>query len=396
MKKVLLLLMASAVLMSCSKGYVIDGTVTGVADGTKITLEKQQESLGYLVTIDTTTVKDGKFTFKGKKVDEPGLYQIAIDSIRTKSLIVLENEEITINIDKDNVLKNKVGGSYNNDQLTEYSANISKIQQKVMDFQKANEATMKEVRAKKDTAAAKKLFAEHRKIKDEVRDELMAFQKKYTDSHPKAFISLILIQTAMAYPNANIQEIKERYDNLDASLKKTNVGKNIEKKLEELKVVNVGRRAPDFTAPDVNGKPVSLKESIGRITIIDFWASWCPPCRKENPNMVALYKDFHDKGVNIIGVSLDKDADKWKEAIAKDGLAWTQVSNLKYWDDPIVAQYGVKAVPATYVLNQYGVVVAKDLSGEALRKKIVEMLEPKKAPMMNMPMPKPPAPATAK
>ena len=158
------------------------------------------------------------------------------------------------------------------------------------------------------------------------------------------------------------------------SIKDTKSVKYIIKNLNDFKTVKEGRRAPEFSAPNPEGKSVSLKESLGKITIVDFWASWCGPCRKESPNMVKLYSEFHDKGLNIIGVSLDKDAAKWKEAIATDKLTWTQVSNLKEWKDQIAIQYGVKAIPSTYVLNQYGVVVAKNLTGEALKTKIAELL----------------------
>jgi thiol-disulfide isomerase/thioredoxin len=119
---------------------------------------------------------------------------------------------------------------------------------------------------------------------------------------------------------------------------------------------------------------VSLKASLGKVTIVDFWASWCGPCRAENPNMVALYKEFHSKGLNIIGVSLDKDAKKWKEAIAKDQLTWTQVSNLKFWDEPIAKQYQFESIPAPFVLDASGKVVAKNLTGAELRAKIAELL----------------------
>ncbi|MBP4142546.1 TlpA family protein disulfide reductase [Flavobacterium sp. I-SCBP12n] len=119
---------------------------------------------------------------------------------------------------------------------------------------------------------------------------------------------------------------------------------------------------------------MSLKESLGKVTIVDFWASWCGPCRQENPNVVAIYKELHAKGLNIIGVSLDKDAAKWKEAIAKDGLTWTQVSNLKFWDEPIAKQYHVESIPATFILDASGHVVAKDLRGDELRAKIIELL----------------------
>lgn len=110
------------------------------------------------------------------------------------------------------------------------------------------------------------------------------------------------------------------------------------------------------------------------MTIVDFWASWCAPCRAENPNVVAIYKEFHSKGLNIVGVSLDRDAAKWKEAIAKDKLFWIQVSHLKFWDEPIAAQYGVQEIPSTFILDATGKVVAQNLRGEELRAKILELL----------------------
>jgi thiol-disulfide isomerase/thioredoxin len=119
---------------------------------------------------------------------------------------------------------------------------------------------------------------------------------------------------------------------------------------------------------------VSLKECLGKVTIVDFWASWCEPCRQENPNMVAIYKELHGKGLNIIGVSLDKDAQKWKEAIAKDKLVWNQVSNLKFWEEPIAKLYKVESIPATFILDAKGNIVAQDLRGEELKVKIIELL----------------------
>ena len=117
-----------------------------------------------------------------------------------------------------------------------------------------------------------------------------------------------------------------------------------------------------------------MKENLGKVTIVDFWASWCGPCRQENPNVVAIYKELHSKGLNIIGVSLDKDAKAWKDAIAKDKLTWNHVSNLKFWDEPIAAQYKVESIPATFILDASGNIVAKDLRGDALRAKVIELL----------------------
>jgi peroxiredoxin len=134
--------------------------------------------------------------------------------------------------------------------------------------------------------------------------------------------------------------------------------------------------APDFSAPNPQGTAVSLKESLGKVTIIDFWASWCGPCRKENPNVVALYDEFHSKGLNIIGVSLDKPEAKeaWIQAIATDKLTWPQVSNLMFWEDPVAKMYGVQAIPATFILDSSGKIVARDLRGAALKAKVQELL----------------------
>jgi thiol-disulfide isomerase/thioredoxin len=120
-----------------------------------------------------------------------------------------------------------------------------------------------------------------------------------------------------------------------------------------------------------------LKESLGKVTVIDFWASWCRPCRAENPRVVALYNRFHSKGLNIIGVSLDEDVDRWKEAIAKDQLTWTHVSNLEGWKEPIARLYEVEQIPCTFLLDSSGKVVAKDLMGAQLEKKIQSLLEAK-------------------
>jgi thiol-disulfide isomerase/thioredoxin len=190
-------------------------------------------------------------------------------------------------------------------------------------------------------------------------------------------------------------EAKKLYTSLDPELKKTEKGAELGKMFNEVPIPTAepaqpaapaeapgksnaepGSTAPAFSANTPAGKKLSLKEAMGKVTIIDFWASWCPPCRKENPNVVALYKQYHSKGLNIIGVSLDKpgNADKWKQAIAADNLTWNHVSNLMFWDEPIAKLYGVESIPATFVLDANGKIVAKDLRGPALSAKVAELL----------------------
>ncbi len=374
MRNIFLLLALSAAMFSCNKmaddEFVVEGTVKGVENGKKVMLQRQDEKLGQ-VSIDTVTVEDGKFKFTGK-VTEPSLHLIAIDGVQAKSFLILEHGEIKIDIVKDSVFLNKISGTYNNDQLTEFNAQGMKIQNRLKDFEKVNGPKMQAAMASQDTAAMGKL----RKDYAAIQGEMQKSTEKYVEEHPKSFIAALLVDALFTSAAPDMVKIQGYYDKFDPELKKTKVGKEIAKKLGEFKSVTVGSKAPDFSAPNPEGKMVSLKESMGKVTIIDFWASWCGPCRQANPSVVALYNDYHAKGLNIVGVSLDRPGqqDKWKEAIAKDKLTWAQVSNLKFWDDPIAVAYGIKAIPSTYIIDQSGIVVAKDLTGDALRAKIAELL----------------------
>jgi thiol-disulfide isomerase/thioredoxin len=224
-----------------------------------------------------------------------------------------------------------------------------------------------------------------------LREEYGVFEREfikqsddYVATHPKSFIATLIIQGMLNSMNLDLKKVTKYYNALDQSLKDTKTGKSIKTKLDQLGApisaksgTEIGSIALDFSAPNPEGKIIALKESLGKVTLIDFWASWCGPCRAENPNVVALYNEFHAKGFNIIGVSLDKDAAKWKEAISKDKLTWNQISNLKFWEEPIAVTYGVQSIPATYLLDASGKIIAKDLRGADLRNKISSLLDAK-------------------
>jgi len=149
----------------------------------------------------------------------------------------------------------------------------------------------------------------------------------------------------------------------------------LKEKAEKSKSTEVGAKAPEFTGPGVDGEQLALKDMLGKVTLVDFWAAWCRPCRAENPNVVAVYKKYHDKGLNIVGVSLDRKAEDWKKAIADDGLTWKHVSHVQYFNDPIAQMYNVDAIPAAFLLDENGVIVAKNLRGPALEAKVAELLD---------------------
>lgn len=386
MKKILFLLTASVAIMSCSKvkdgEYLITGTATGIANGKTIILQGQDPTTKMAVALDTVKVENGKFEIKGK-VTEPAFHALILEGNQQPLPFILETGEIAIAIDKDSIHKSKVSGTYNNDEYVKFNEDLTKTQKSLVDFQKKNTPKMQAAQQAKDTAVINSLMKQYMEIQTEVQANSKKKYTEYAESHPKSFISALIIQSMVADPSGDIKKTESLYNALDESVKNTTPGKDIKTRIGQAKLPAVGASAPpvgsakwrsDFSAPNTEGKVVSLKESLGKVTIVDFWASWCGPCRKENPNVVAIYKELHSKGLNIVGVSLDKEAAAWKEAIAKDGLTWTQVSNLKFWDEPIAKQYGVESIPATFILDASGKVVAQDLRGPELKAKIVELL----------------------
>lgn len=386
MKKIILFLTATALLTSCSKDkYTITGEAPGFANGKTVIMQTQQENGMGLIAVDTVKIENGKFEIKGKAV-EPSFHMLQIEGAQGSIPFILENGDIKIVVNKDTIQKSKISGTYNNDEYVKFNEEIIKIQKPLMDFQTANMQKMQTAQQTKDTATINSLMKEYTKIQSEIGNSSKTKYVDYANTHPKALISALIIQSMTNDPSVDSKKIETMYNGLDESLKNSKPGKAIKLKIAQLKIPSVGASAPgaaapatkwrtDFSAPNPEGKKVSLKESLGKVTIVDFWASWCGPCRHENPNVVAIYNELHSKGLNIIGVSLDEDPVKWKEAIAKDKLTWTQVSNLKGWEDPIAKQYKVEAIPATFVLDQSGNVVAQGLRGEELKAKIIELLK---------------------
>ena len=383
MKRILMLLAVITVIISCNKAgeneYIISGTVKGIADGKTVVLEKQDE-MGQFIPMDTVKVKDGKFMMKGS-AKEPEIMLIQVEALQGKVPFVLENGDIDIIVDKDSLQKSKFSGTFNNDVFSKFNDDLTKfqkeLQKKLMAFQTANMAKMKAAQEAKDTIVINKLMKEYQGM----QKEGMEFYVKFAEGNPKALLSALIVDSMLNDPMVDVARAKKIYASFSPELKNYKPGKSIQTKLNKIgkpvtvaAAANVGNVAPDFTAPNPEGKSISLKQSLGKVTIVDFWASWCKPCRAENPNVVALYAKYHAKGLNILSVSLDKEASAWKAAIAKDKLTWNHVSNLKEFEDPIALQYGINAIPTIFVLDSKGVIIAKDIRGEELNAKIASLL----------------------
>ncbi|WP_026976745.1 TlpA disulfide reductase family protein [Flavobacterium tegetincola] len=348
--------------------FSVSGTATGVQDGTMVYLERQEDGKG-MIAVDSAKIAKGVFTIKGMAV-EPAVNFIQVKGIEGKIAFILDQGAINMTIYKDSIAKSKIGGTPDNDALQKFNLFTQVVQQKMQNFQTLNAEKMQTAQKNEDQATIQQLMDEFGLM----QNELLAYTSTYPQNNPTSFLSVLLLDNMFNQPEVDIQKIKTVYGSLTAKLQKTKPGLSIKNKIDNYKDISVGNVAPDFSGPTPDGKTLSLKQAMGKLTIIDFWASWCGPCRKENPSVVALYNEFHEKGLNIIGVSLDKDGAKWKEAIAKDGLTWSHVSNLQFWTDPIAVLYNIKSIPATYIIDEKGVIIATNLRGDELRAKIASLL----------------------
>ena len=379
MKKLTLLVASTLVLFSCNNlkdnEFLITGSADGVKNGKKVFIETQTET-GFIAK-DTAVVENGKFELKGT-TEELDLGFIRIEDQNISLPIILEEGKISVAIKTDTILNSKIGGTDNNDKFQSFNDASKVVVNKKTKFEKANLERITAAKKANDTATVNQIMKEYGKF----QEDLNKVSKNFIKNNPDAYLSVLLLENFLMRQYLSAEEIKVYFTKIDKSLLNTKSAKNIKKVLDAIKddpaaKVEVGSKAPDFSAKNPEGKVISLQDVLGKVTIIDFWASWCGPCRGENPNVVALYKEMHAKGLNIIGVSLDKDAAKWKEAIAKDGLVWPQISNLKFWDEPIAKQFNIESIPATFILDAKGVIVARDLRGDALKAKVTELLNAK-------------------
>ena len=368
MKKYLAIAGLLSLIAGCTpepKGFTISVQLEGiVADGTPVYLRKATENMKP-VDVDTATVQSGMFSFRGKQ-DTPEVYYIFIDHIRGSIPVVVENKNLEVLAHKDSLFYADVKGSKQNDAYGDFMEASAALSRKAQSMNK----DLNDARINKDTAVMTSLQEEFFELQEEAKEMEVNFAKE----HPDALISALILTKAVYRKTLPDPEIKEIFDGLNPEVQESNVGKALKNKLEENAKTAIGAPAPNFSAPTPEGSQLALNDVLGKVTILDFWAAWCKPCRAENPNVVKLYDRYKDKGLSILGVSLDRKAADWKKAIEDDGLEWHHVSNVRYFDE-IAALYNVSAIPATFILDENGIIIAKNLRGPALEAKISELLQ---------------------
>jgi len=368
LKSGLLALALTATISSCSKkeeGFTINGNIAGQKDGMVYLefLDGDQK-----IPKDSAKIVDGKFTFAGK-VDEPLRYSVKLKGQEFGRVFVLSNETINLVGNKDSIFNAKLTGAIQDSIYMSYYKNeFTKIQKIAGPVYKASDSISQNGKVKltpEQKAMMDKRWADLQTLAD---DLTFKFIKSHKDQIAGA---LVLDDRLVTYGTP--EQVKEYFAVLSPEVQKSYFGKKIKEGIALNDKTAVGVAAPEFSQTDVNGKVVKLSDYKGKYVLVDFWASWCGPCRKENPNVVVAYKAYHDKGFEVLGVSLDDKKNLWQKAIEKDGLSWTHVSDLKGWKNDVAVLYGVKLVPTNYLIGPDGKIVAKNLREEALQSKLKEI-----------------------
>lgn len=357
-------LLTLVVLQGCKnkEEAVINGVVKNAKGTSKIYLLQQDAILDSAIVNE-----DGRFKFHVRS-EQPNFFFINLGE-KNYLLVVKNGEEISFEADLADVNSTySLSGSENakaiesfNSLNAEYSKLFAGLNKQYEEETRANPAKVKEIEAR--------LSKEYNNKYKEFSDKAVAFGLKNRDNLAGFYaISTLDITKYAKEAEEYVAYVKDKFPgNIMVA--------NFVMKVSAASKLTVGNKAPEFTLNDERGQPVSLSRFRGKYLLIDFWASWCGPCRQENPNVVRAYVQYKNRGFDILGVSLDDSKDKWIEAIKVDHLSWTHVSELKQWNGKVSREYNIEAIPANFLLDKEGVIIARNLRGEELQSYLAKLLK---------------------
>ncbi|MBN2616063.1 MAG: AhpC/TSA family protein [Bacteroidales bacterium] len=362
------LILALFMLGSCQsqkkEGFTIDINFSNLKPDTEILLQKRES--GSWVKLDSSTLKEGKGMLTGK-VKAPELLYLTLSKFNVYIPIWVENSHITVDAGLNSLNHPTIKGSKVQDQYYAFMDSTQQFSVK----EKSLAMEYRNASSNKDQAKMRAVEASYDSLQTQKIDYLLG----YAERHNKSVISpYIVMSNSFALTLPQLEKVTNSFD---TTLAQNEYVKFLKERVSTLNRVAIGQPYINFTLNNPEGKPVSLESVVKthKYTLVDFWASWCMPCRAENPNVVKAYKEFHKKGFTVFGVSLDKNHDNWVAAIKKDGLDWTQVSDLKFWNSEAGKLYGVQSIPHNVLIGPDGKIVAKNLRGANLQDTLKKLLK---------------------
>jgi len=325
-----------------------------------------QRIKGDWIKIDSAVIENGACQFNGM-IKNPEIYYLSVSTKKEKLPFFLENSVISISGTVDSLTIAKVSGSVVHDEYQKLQDKLDELDKQGMQlFNQSKEAEKAGVKEKADSLMT---------LAENIFDSIDNQQKDYIKTNPASWISPYLL--SRVYYGMEADELDGYLTGLDPALDSVATIVSMKERVAKLKILAIGQIAPDFTMNDALGNPVKMSDiySKNEYTLIDFWASWCGPCRRENPNVVATFNNYKSKGFGVFGVSLDADKEKWEKAIADDQLTWPHVSDLKGWKNEAAALYSVNSIPANLLVDKTGKIIGRNLREEKLGETIAGLLK---------------------
>ncbi|MDR3245710.1 MAG: AhpC/TSA family protein [Prevotellaceae bacterium] len=365
MRKILIISSLVLLFFSCenTSSYKITGQISSKElDGKTIYLSDILSGTKFL---DSVVVKDGKFEIQG--TTDSAYLVVLSDRLRYSVLVFIESGNINVNIDIENPQKNLAAGTKLNDLYNAYKVSTEPVTSKLDEL-------MQYARSQQYTQELVEEVTEKQKV---LMEEMLVYSVKFLDENPGTILSAFVLANALGQ-GVKADVAKNAYEKLDEQVKNTELGKYINLNVEKMGVTEIAIGEPfrDLKLKTPDDKDISISDYAGKgkYVLLDFWASWCGPCRRENPNVVALYSEYKDKGFEIVGISLDQTKEAWIKGIEEDKITWPQMSDLKYWSSIAAVKYKVEGIPFTILLDKEGKVINVSLTGEALREKLKELM----------------------